>query len=93
VARELYEILGIERGATVRQIKTAYRRMAREYHPDRNSATDAADRFKEAAEAYAVLSDPARRGLYDRWGLEAVRRPTATNAASGANWGEDEAFE
>ena len=61
--RDYYEVLGVERNATQEQIKQAYRQLAMKYHPDRNPAPDAADRFKEIAEAYAVLCDPTKRSL------------------------------
>jgi DnaJ-class molecular chaperone len=69
---ELYALLEVERTASARMIKSAYRRMARAYHPDRNPAPEAAERFKAVAEAYAVLSDSARRRAYDRWGQRTV---------------------
>ncbi len=66
--RDYYEILGIDRSATREDIRAAYRRLAKQYHPDVNSAEDAEDRFKEINEAYAVLSDDERRAAYDRYG-------------------------
>jgi molecular chaperone DnaJ len=67
--RDYYEILGVERDADEKAIKSAYRRLAQKYHPDRNPGDGAAEeRFKEAAEAYSVLSDPDKRGRYDRFG-------------------------
>jgi len=69
---DAYEVLGIERGADERQIKKRFRVLARELHPDVNSEADAEERFKEAAEAYEVLSDPERRQVYDRYGWEGL---------------------
>lgn len=67
--RDLYAILGVDRRATQEDIKAAYRRLAREMHPDvRRDDPGATDEFKEINEAYAVLSDPARRAQYDRTG-------------------------
>src|SRR6267378_5223313 len=67
--RDLYEILGVEKTVTEEELKKAYRVLAMKYHPDRNSGDDeAAHRFKEAAEAYAVLSDSQKRQVYDRYG-------------------------
>ena len=66
--RDYYDILGVPRNATKDQIKDEYRRLALKYHPDRNKAPDAEDKFKEISEAYAVLSDDEKRGQYDRFG-------------------------
>jgi len=67
--RDYYEILGVERGAGRDEIKAAYRKLAVKYHPDRNPGdSEAEERFKEAAEAYAVLSDDGKRAQYDRFG-------------------------
>ncbi len=67
--RDYYEVLGLNREATADELKKAYRQMALRYHPDKNPGDDEAERrFKEAAEAYEVLSDPAKRQRYDRYG-------------------------
>ncbi|MGD6851193.1 MAG: DnaJ domain-containing protein, partial [Candidatus Bathyarchaeia archaeon] len=55
--RDYYEVLGVQKGATKDQIKDSYRKLAMQYHPDRNKAADAEEKFKEISEAYAVLSD------------------------------------
>jgi molecular chaperone DnaJ len=68
MSADLYAILHVERGASTRQIRSAYRRLARTFHPDHNAADDAAERFKAITEAYGVLSDSGRRAAYDRWG-------------------------
>jgi molecular chaperone DnaJ len=65
---EYYELLGVSRDASEAEIKKAYRKLAMEYHPDRNKAADAEARFKEITEAYEVLKDPERRARYDRYG-------------------------
>ncbi|HHN78839.1 MAG TPA: molecular chaperone DnaJ [Phycisphaerales bacterium] len=72
--RDYYEILSVERTADGDEIKRAYRRLAMKYHPDRNpDDPDAETKFKEAAEAYEVLSDPEKRRQYDRFGHSAFR--------------------
>src|SRR4029453_147680 len=71
--RDYYEVLGIERQASDQQIKSAYRKLALKFHPDRNPGDrEAEDQFKEAAEAYAVLADSEKRSLYDRFGHAGV---------------------
>ncbi len=67
--RDYYEVLGVERGADDASIKKAYRQLAKKYHPDMNPGdTEAEKKFKEASEAYAVLSDPDKRRQYDQFG-------------------------
>ena len=66
--RDYYHILGVERGASQEDIKRAYRRLARKYHPDVSSEADADARFKEVGEAYEVLKDPEKRAAYDQLG-------------------------
>jgi molecular chaperone DnaJ len=68
--RDYYEVLGVPRGSSVEEIKKAYRKLALQYHPDRNKAKDAEERFKEITEAYAVLSDAEKRQKYDTYGSE-----------------------
>jgi len=70
--RDYYEALGVDRSATRDQIKQAYRQLALQYHPDRNKAPDATAKFREIAEAYAVLSDEAKRREYDATGHAGV---------------------
>ena len=82
--RDYYEVLGVSRGANEAEIKSAYRKLAVRYHPDKNPGDDAAEeKFKEAAEAYSVLSDAEQRARYDRFGHAGV------SGAGGAqaNWG------
>ena len=79
--RDYYEVLSITRTASEAEIKSAYRKLAMMYHPDRNPGDKAAeDRFKEAAEAYAVLADVEKRGLYDRFGHAGVSSPAGGGA-------------
>ncbi len=66
--RDYYEVLGLDRGASKEEIRRAYRRLAKKFHPDVSDSNDAEDRFKEINEAYAVLSDEERRATYDRYG-------------------------
>ncbi|HEX2224221.1 MAG TPA: DnaJ domain-containing protein, partial [Thermoanaerobaculia bacterium] len=71
--RDYYEVLGIARDAAQQEIKSAYRKLAQKYHPDRNPGDkEAEERFKEAAEAYAILSDDDKRARYDRFGHQGV---------------------
>ncbi|AEI42680.1 molecular chaperone DnaJ [Paenibacillus mucilaginosus] len=66
--RDFYEVLGVSKDASQEEIKKAYRKLARQYHPDVNKAADAESKFKEAKEAYDVLSDDQRKAQYDRFG-------------------------
>jgi molecular chaperone DnaJ len=73
--RDYYEVLGVPREADVQQIKRAYRKLARELHPDVNCEDpECEEKFKEATEAYEVLSDSQKRGLYDAYGHDGLRR-------------------
>ena len=68
--KDYYKILGVERGAGQDDIKKAYRRLARKYHPDVSKEPDAEERFKEVGEAYEVLKDPEKRAAYDQLGSQ-----------------------
>jgi molecular chaperone DnaJ len=73
VPRDPYEVLGVSRDADEGQIKKAFRRLARELHPDVNTSETAEEDFKEAAEAYEILSDADKRATYDRYGFDGLR--------------------
>jgi molecular chaperone DnaJ len=80
--RDYYEILGVSRSVTEQDLKSAYRKLAHQHHPDKNQGDPhSEDKFKEAAEAYAVLSDPEQRKRYDRFGHAGV------SSAASAAWG------
>ncbi|MCT4786807.1 molecular chaperone DnaJ [Exiguobacterium aestuarii] len=72
--RDYYEVLGLDKSASAQEIKRAYRKLARQYHPDINQEADAADKFKEIGEAYEVLSDEQKRAQYDRFGFEGANQ-------------------
>lgn len=81
--RDYYEVLGVSRTASEQELKTAYRKLAMQYHPDRNPGDEVAEeKFKEAAEAYGVLSNAENRARFDRYGHAGV----GTSAASGSAW-------
>jgi molecular chaperone DnaJ len=80
--RDYYEILGVQRNASEEEIKKAFRRLARQFHPDVNKEKGAEARFKEINEAYEVLGDPQKRRIYDRFGHAGV---AGAGAGAGAN--------
>ena len=79
---DYYEILGVDRNANKDDLKKAYRRLARQYHPDVNKETGAEERFKEINRAYEVLSEPETRSRYDQFGEAGV------SGAGGFNYGD-----
>src|ERR1700741_4800063 len=91
--RDFYEVLGVARDASADDIQSAYRKLARTYHPDVNKDPGAEDRFKEVSEAYDVLSDPEQRRRYDAFGPDFrqvppdVDRQTWARARAGAGAG------
>ena len=87
--KDYYEVLGVQKGATKDQIKDAYRKLALQFHPDRNKAPEAEGRFKEVSEAYAVLSDDEKRRQYDSFGREGVyQRYSQEDIFRGVDFGE-----
>jgi molecular chaperone DnaJ len=91
--RDYYEILGVVKGCSADELKKAYRKVAMQYHPDRNPGNkEAEEKFKEAAEAYEILSDPDRRAQYDRYGHAAVSGNGRPGGFSGAGMSMDDIF-
>lgn len=86
--RDYYEVLGVERDADAKTIKDAFRKLALKYHPDRNKSADAEERFKEIAEAYAILSDPEKRKKYDAGGFAGVADFSAEDLFGGIDFGD-----
>ncbi len=82
--RDFYEVLGVSKSASAAEIKSAYRKLALEWHPDRNKASNANEKFKEINEAYAVLSDPKKKETYDQYG-HAAFQPGMGGGAQGGN--------
>src|SRR6516162_3399707 len=80
--RDYYEVLGVQRNANEDEVKKAFRRLARQFHPDVNKEKGAEARFKEINEAYEVLGDPQKRRIYDRFGHAGV---AGAGAGAGAN--------
>lgn len=90
--RDYYEVLGIDKNASANDIKKAYRKMAIQYHPDKNPGDKTAEeKFKEAAEAYSVLSDPDKKARYDQFGFEGVNGAGA-NGFGGAGMDINDIF-
>jgi molecular chaperone DnaJ len=89
---DYYDVLGVARQAGPEEIKKAYRKLAMQYHPDRNDSPDAEAKFKEVTQAYEVLRDPQQRDLYDRYGEAGIRRGAGTGFGMGG-FGFADAFE
>lgn len=73
MGKDYYRSLGLTKTATEEEIKKAYRKLALRYHPDKNKAAGAEEKFKEIAEAYEVLSDKSKREVYDKYGEEGLK--------------------
>ena len=86
--RDYYEILGLSKDTSAEDIKKTYRKLALQYHPDRNKEAGAEEKFKEISEAYAVLSDPEKRTQYDRFGHAGIDgQYSAEDIFRGADFG------
>lgn len=86
IKRDYYELLGIDRNATDDDIKKAFRKLAFQYHPDKNNEAGATEKFKEINEAYEVLSSPDKRAAYDRYGHEGVQQGAGSAQDFGAGF-------
>src|SRR5438874_10425415 len=85
--RDYYDVLGVQKGAGKDEIKCAYRKLALQYHPDRNKSPEATERFKEISEAYAILSDDEKRNQYDQFGRAGIyERYNAEDIFRGADF-------
>lgn len=85
MGKDYYKILGISKDANEEEIKKAYRKLALKYHPDKNQAANAEEKFKEIAEAYEVLTDTKKRELYDKFGEDGLKRGYGDSGSSGAS--------
>ncbi|MXX49979.1 MAG: DnaJ domain-containing protein, partial [Chloroflexi bacterium] len=91
--RDYYEVLGVPRSADTKQIKSAFRRLARQYHPDVSQEADAEDKFKEVSAAYEVLSDDEMRARYDRFGHEGLNGASGFSQGMGGFGGLEDIFD
>ncbi|GGO36602.1 DnaJ C-terminal domain-containing protein [Deinococcus humi] len=92
--KDYYDVLGVSRGASDADIKAAYRKLAKQYHPDKNAGDEkAADRFKEIGEAYAVLNDPEKRKVYDQFGHTGQVPPGYGDMGGGFQGGDFAGFD
>jgi curved DNA-binding protein len=89
--KDYYKVMGLKRDATPKDIKTAYRRLARKFHPDLNKETGAEEQFKDLGEAYEVLKDPEKRAIYDQYGQDRAHqqqsRASTADYDSDFSWG------
>ena len=82
--RDYYEILGVSKSASTEELKKAYRKLALKFHPDKNKAPEAEEKFKAIGEAYDVLSDPKKRQIYDQYGEEGLKAGAGSGPPPGA---------
>jgi DnaJ-class molecular chaperone len=87
MAQDYYSLLGVSKSASLQEIKSAYRKLALEWHPDRNKTAGAAEKFKEINQAYEVLADPQKKEMYDQYGHDAFTRQGSRGGAPGGNQG------
>ena len=85
MGKDYYKILGLKKNANETDIKKAYRKMALKYHPDKNKANDAEDKFKEISEAYEVLSSKDKKHIYDTFGYDGLNKNTGTRQFRAGN--------
>ncbi len=85
MGKDYYSILGVSRSASDDELKKAYRKLALKYHPDKNKAAGAEEKFKEIGEAYDVLSDPKKRQVYDQFGEEGLKGGAGSGGGGGIN--------
>ena len=92
--KDLYEVLGVDRSADEKKLKSAYRKLAKKYHPDANPGDkEAEQKFKDIGEAYAILSDPEKRKLYDQYGYGAFDGSAGPGAGAGGAAGQGGAYQ
>ena len=84
--RDYYEVLGVDKNASEAEIKSAFRKLAKKYHPDVCKEADGAEKFKEAQEAYAVLSNASERAKYDKYGHSAFNNNGQSGFGGGAGY-------